>query len=325
MVKQNILLILLRRSIEILKKDGFNGYIIAIEKYYEAYPPLRKTLYYWFYSKLTRSKMIVREIQGSKMYLNLDDFGLSKHLFFNDIREPECTKIMKKWLKGGMTIVEMGANIGYYALLEASLIGNKGKIYAIEPFPSNFELLQKNIEMNFYENIVEPYNIAIGNKTGTEKLFVSKKHNRCNMLGSESLDFVEVKTETLDDFIADKRMPDIIRMDIEGFEYYVLDGMKKTLHQCQACKMFIEVHPFQLYEKGLDYKKVLKTLFDLGFKPKYIVKEHGPLKEEAFMYDGSIKNFFEFLKEKELTPPENTHGFGLFLEKEKDKKEDRSE
>lgn len=317
MADENILSTLLKRSLEILKKDGFKGYIIAIKKYYEAYPPLRKNLYYWLYSKLARSKMIVREIQGSKMYLNLDDFGLSKHLFLNDIREPECTKIMKKWLKKGMIIVDLGANIGYYALLEASIIGDKGKIYAIEPFPSNFELLQKNIELNPYENIIEPYNIAIGNKIGTEKLFVSKQHNLCNMLASENSDFVEVKTETLDNFVADKKLPDLIRMDVEGFEYYILDDMKKTLQQCKSCKMFIEVHPFQMHEKGLDYKKPLKTLFDLGFKPKYIVKEHGPIKEEAFTYKSSIKNFLLFLKEKELLPPENTHGFGLFLEKNK--------
>lgn len=317
MADENILSILLKRSLEILKKEGFKGYILAYKKYYEAYPPLRKNLYYWLYSKLARSKMIVKEIQGSKMYLNLNDFGLSKHLFLNGIREPECTRIMKKWLKKDMTVVELGANIGYYALMEASIIGKKGKIYAVEPFPSNFELLQKNIKLNPYENIIEPYNIAIGDKSGTEKLYVSNEHNLCNMLASETTDFVEVKTETLDNFVTDKKLPDLIRMDIEGYEYYVLDGMKKTLQQCKSCKMFIEVHPFQMYEQGLDYKKPLQTLFDLGFDPKYVVKEHGPIKEELFTYQGPIKNFFSFLKENELLPPESTHGFGLFLEKNK--------
>ena len=70
------------------------------------------------------------------MYLNLNDFGLSKYLFLNGIREPECTKIMKQELKSGMTIAEIGANIGYYALMEATIIGDSGKIYAIEGNPS---------------------------------------------------------------------------------------------------------------------------------------------------------------------------------------------
>ncbi len=311
----NMIIILIKHSLEILKKEGIKGYIDAIKKYYESYPPLRKNIYYWLYSKLHPNKLVIRNIQGSKMYLNLRDYGLSKQLFLNGIREPECTKIMKKELKKGMVIAEIGANIGYYALLEASIIGEKGKIYAIEPFPSNFNLLQKNIKLNSYDKIIEPYNIAISNYSGKEKLYVTTKHNLCNMLATEADEFVEVKTETLDNFIKNKQTPDLIRMDIEGFEYYVLEGMRKTMRQCNSCKIFIELHPYQMDQKGLDFKKPIKTIFDLGFKPKYIVKEHGPLKEESYEYNQPLEKFFEFLKEKGLLPPEYTHGFGLFLEK----------
>jgi len=315
MSDSNLIKTLTKRSIEILKKDGFKGYISAIKKYYESYPPLRKNLYYWLYSKIKKEKLIIKEIQGSKMYLNLNDFGLSKYLFLNGIREPECTKIMKEELKEGMTIVEIGANIGYYALMEASIIGKKGKIYAIEPFPSNFDLLGKNVKLNSYNDIVELHQLAIGDKTGLTNLFVSDKHNLCNMLQNDADSCVEVPAVTFDEFIKDKKLPDMIRMDIEGFEYFILDGMKKTMEKCKSCKMFIEVHPYQMYEKGLDYKKPLETLFDYGFKPTYIIKEHGPQKEESFKYDKKTEEFYKFLKEKQLLPPENTHGFGLFLEK----------
>jgi hypothetical protein len=104
-------------------------------------------------------------------------------------------------------------------------------------------------------------------------------------------------------------------MDIEGFEYYAIEGMKKTISKCNSCKMFIEVHPYQMNQKGLDYKKPINMIFNLGFKPKYIVKEHGPLKEESFEYNQPLDKFFKFLEEKKLIPPEYTHGFGLFLEK----------
>ena len=317
MAESNIIKILTKRSIEILKQEGFRGYITAIKKYYESYPPLRKNLYYWLYSKLNRSRLVIREIQGSKMYLNLNDFGLSKYLFLNGIREPECTKIMKQELQKGMTIVEIGANIGYYALMEASIIGDKGKIYAIEPFPSNFDLLKRNVELNSYDNIIELHKMAISNQSGKTKLYVSDKHNLCNMLESDADGFVEVTTKTFDEFIADKQLPDMIRMDIEGFEYYILDGMKKTMDKCNSCKMFIEVHPYQMYEKDLDFKKPLQTLFDFGFRPTYIIKEYGPQKEESFKYQRPLKDFYQFLEEKQLLPPENTHGFGLFLEKTK--------
>jgi len=315
MAESNIVKTLLKKSVEILKKDGFKGYLSAIRGYYESYPPLRKNLYYWLYSKTHSNKFIVKEIQGSKMYLNLDDFGLSKYLFLNGIREPECTKIMKQELKKGMTIVEIGANIGYYALMEASLIGDKGKIYAIEPFPSNFDLLSKNVELNSYDNVIELHNIAISHEPGTTTMYVSDKHNLANMLDVTAGGSVDVSTTTFDEFMNDKKLPDMIRMDIEGFEYYILDGMKETMKKCGSCKMFIEVHPFQMYEKGLDYKKPIETLFSYGFKPTYVVKEHGPQKEESFKYTKNLEDFYNFLEEKQLLPPENTHGFGLFLEK----------
>jgi len=291
----NIVKILIIRSLEILKKEGIKGYIDAIKKYYEAYPPLRKNLYYWLYSKLHPSKLVIRNILGSKMYLNLKGYGLSKQL--------------------GMIIAEIGANIGYYALLEASIIGEKGKIYAIEPFPLNFDILKKNIKLNSFDKIIEPYNLAISNYSGKEKLYITSKHNLCNMLATESSEFIEIKTETLDDFIKNKQKPNLIRMDIEGYEYYVIEGMKNTMKQCNPCKIFIEIHPYQMNQKGLDFKKPIKTIFELGFKPRYIVKEYGPLKEESFEYNQPLEKFFEFLKEKQLMPPEYTHGFGLFLEK----------
>lgn len=315
MAEKNLLSILIKRSIEIFKKAGFSGFIRAIQKYYQEYPPLRYHFYYWIKSKLSHSKIIIKEVQGSKMYLDLNDYGLSKHLYFYSIREPECTRIMKQYIKKGMIIVDLGANIGYYALLEAAIMKDKGKIYAIEPFPPNYNLLKKNIELNSYENIIESYNIAISNKSGKDKMYMLKEHNLCNMMQSNSTDFIEVQTSKLDDFLVDKQPPDLIRMDIEGFEYYVIDGMEKTLQNSMSCIMFIEIHPYQIYEKGLDYKKPLQKLFKYGFVPKYVVREYGPLKEEVYTCDKSTKNFFSFLKEKQLTPPEYTHGFGLFLEK----------
>jgi FkbM family methyltransferase len=176
-------------------------------------------------------------------------------------------------------------------------------------------MLQKNIALNSYEKIIEPYNVAISNKSGKDKLFVSKEHNLCNMMQTDAADFVEVQTSTMDDFLVDKQQPDLVRMDVEGFEYYVVDGMEKTLKNAKSCLMFMEVHPYQIQEKGLDYRKPLQKLFKHGFTPKYVVREYGPLKEEVYDFAGDIEVFFSFLKEKKLTPPEYTHGFGLFLEK----------
>ena len=100
------------------------------------------------YFKL-RSKdgLFLKEIHGNKMYLDPSDIGLSKELLLSGTREELQTKIIKEMVKKGMVVLEIGANLGYYALIEASIIGKEGKIYAIEPVPRNFEILNKNIDI----------------------------------------------------------------------------------------------------------------------------------------------------------------------------------
>src|SRR3989344_8248708 len=104
---------------------------------------------YWKYLYYTNnSRFILKEIHGNKMYLNLQDKGISKDLAINKTREELQTELVMNKVKEGMHVLDLGANIGYYALIEASLVGPKGKVYAIEPSQSNFDLLNKNIGLN---------------------------------------------------------------------------------------------------------------------------------------------------------------------------------
>jgi len=94
--------------------------------------------------KLCRSlgySMLPKKVQGSTMFLNLLEDNLSsvhKQLFTYGIHEPLSTRIIKEELNDGMHVVDIGANIGYYALLEARIVGDKGWVYAVEPSPRNF-------------------------------------------------------------------------------------------------------------------------------------------------------------------------------------------
>ncbi len=92
---------------------------------------------------LLRKKTILCKVQSNWMYLDLVNEGISRVLAIYGIREADHTQIMKRELKSGMAVLDIGSNIGYYPLLEASLVGTKGKVYAIEPDPRNIELLKK--------------------------------------------------------------------------------------------------------------------------------------------------------------------------------------
>lgn len=79
--------------------------------------------------------------------------------------ENEKVKIFKKFVKKGRVVFDIGANVGYYSLLAANLVGPSGKVFAFEPLRSNFEHLKKNADINFYRNIF-PFEVAVSDKSG---------------------------------------------------------------------------------------------------------------------------------------------------------------
>jgi FkbM family methyltransferase len=81
--------------------------------------------------------------------------------------------LFKGIVKEGMVVVDIGANIGYYTLIAAKLVGKSGIVYVFEPMPSNYECLCKNIEVNGYTNVVLIQK-AVSNKYGIAKVWFEK-------------------------------------------------------------------------------------------------------------------------------------------------------
>jgi protein-L-isoaspartate O-methyltransferase len=81
------------------------------------------------------------------MYLRIRDKGVSRQLALVGVREKFSTETLQGELREGDCVVDIGANIGYYALMEARLVGSYGKVYAIEPVSYNFQLLENNIQL----------------------------------------------------------------------------------------------------------------------------------------------------------------------------------
>ena len=94
---------------------------------------------------LLGKKFVVRNIHDYKMYLDASDMGLCRSLILFGTREVDHKILLEKIVKPGMTILDIGANIGYYALMELGLIGSNGKLIAVEPSPRNIDIFQKNL------------------------------------------------------------------------------------------------------------------------------------------------------------------------------------
>ena len=248
----------------------------------------------WFTS---RKGYVIKEILGSKMYLDRTDPGISSHLYIDGIREAISVGVVKRMLKEGDVTVEVGANIGYYALLESRLIGGSGKVYAIEPSKDNIELLRRNIELNGRTNI-DTYECAIGDTNGYAPIYLMKQRNLNTLrdvAGTEKEAYLARKTEvrvmTLDEFIRDKRYPSLVRMDVEGYEYQVIKGMKNILAQKLPLILFIEFH-FHLLKKE-ETVEIFEILRQSGFHIAVAASESPFLGQHRYKLLSRLMRFVE--------------------------------
>jgi len=275
----------LKHIIKRYKTDGFRIFCIRIPFFLlRRYLEIKLVLRIRFKKLKSKNRFVMKNILGSKMYLDLDDKGISRELFVNNIREPFLTELIKKTIKKGDIIVDIGANIGYYALLEAKLVGDKGKVYAIEPVSQNLNLLKRNISLNNYSNI-EVFQLAIGNENKTSRIFLSEESNWCSMIKTNNIKVVgtaPVKLVTLDSFLKNKPYPDIIRMDVEGDETEIIKGMKNILSVKRPLKLFIELHSIFIRDNGIGLLKFLRAN---GFQIEIFFHERLPIliKESKFI------------------------------------------
>ena len=209
-----------------------------------------------------------------KMMVDLNDEGLSFDLLINKKREPFLSAILSKILRPGDVVLEIGANIGYYMLLESQIIGSQGKIYCLEPVPQNVALLRKNIQINNLTN-VEVYQLAAGGVNKTETIFIPSHRNRSSLLPTQDLECknkLTIQVTTMDEFLQDKEKPNFIRMDVEGYELEVLKGMEKLLKSSHPLKIAIEVHPIL----KSDTEKLFRLMKKNGFRISCVTREPEP-------------------------------------------------
>lgn len=220
--------------------------------------------------KLIGKRFTTEKICGNKMILDLHTAGISSELFVYGKRELLDTWIIMSEVKGNMNIIDIGGNIGYYPILEASLLDN-GKVYTFEPDPRNIEILKENIKLNNFSNKIELYPYAVADHDSFKEFYLSQKTNLSSFLkNNKSINSIPVKCIKLDNFEEINKI-DFIRMDIEGYECVVIAGMINFLRAQENLKLQIEVHPSAFNIGQFSFPEELKTLEKLGFRVKYLI------------------------------------------------------
>jgi len=217
------------------------------------------------------------EVLDFRMRVDLLDEGLSWDLLIDGYREPLATAQYQSELdrlaadRDTLTVVDVGANIGYFALVALSQC--RADVVAIEPHPETFSLLGENVRGNGFEAAVDCHQCAVGAASRSATLQVARQRNLCATTepatDSHYVDEISVPMRRLDELLADTDTPvgdvDVLRMDVQGYEYEVFRGARRVLSEGNVGLIFVEVHPWYLRERE-EYDGFLTMLADAGFE-----------------------------------------------------------
>lgn len=197
---------------------------------------------------------------------------IGRHLYKYRRYEPELATTLARHLDLSTAdlMVDVGANIGWYALLVTRLSRGRCRVVAFEPDPQNFARLRRNLELNDATQ-VQAFNLAVGETTATLQLHRYGRDNagRHSLLALHEGETVPVQVVPLDEFWRTQSLPAgpirLLKMDIEGYEVIALRGAATLLARCEW--VLIEHSPAYLRQSGHGIASLV-TLFDeAGFTP----------------------------------------------------------
>jgi len=205
---------------------------------------------------------------GHEMFLDPSDSIVSPFLLRDGYFEPYETALIASQIRPGDVVLDIGANIGYYTLILARLVGETGRVYAFEPDPTNFELLKKNVRANGYQNVVY-IKKAVSDRSGPLSLYLCPDNKGDHRIYDSRDDRASITVEavTLDEHFADfQGQINFIKMDIQGAEGRAIKGMLRLLDCHRETSMITEFWPAGLHRSGVPAQVYLSDLERLGFQ-----------------------------------------------------------
>lgn len=234
---------------------------------------------------------------GHELFLDLRQFHLGMAMAGGHF-EPGETAFVRNTLRKGMHVLDVGANIGYFSTMFASLVGSSGSVKSFEPVSETHRRLVAAIRRNNLDHIVDVFDVAASDRTGTFQM--SYDPDSLNMGGVSLVTqglpghaIVEsISTVRLDDILEGHRV-DFIKMDIEGAEGLALKGAENIIKK-QRPVMMVEFNRDQLARVSqVTPEYLLNSIVELGYIAKNINGD-GSLSEVGSVIEGSVVNFALF-------------------------------
>ncbi len=194
------------------------------------------------------------------------NFGSTSIFIKRDYYEPELLACKDFILPGGL-VIDVGASFGIYTLFFANFVGPEGHVLSFEPGALSFSMLKKNISNSGLEN-VDIHNVALSDEEGDRKLFyIANSPVNFSLGGTAEMAGEVVKTATLDSLMRDRdeRKLCFIKMDVEGYEKFVIDGSARTISSARPVIMF-EVSNSAVARAGLSELEPFELLQNLNYR-----------------------------------------------------------
>jgi FkbM family methyltransferase len=220
---------------------------------------------------------LTRVLNRFKMFVDTRDVSLTPHLIMDGNWEQWITDLFTQLVKPGMTVVDIGANFGYYTILAAANVGRRGKVFALEPHPRNFEILKKNINVNGFESFTRVYQCAALDRRSKIELFTYREfmgsHSLFQYGGGEATrdGSVFVDAVPLDELINTR--VDVVKIDAEGSEPFILEGMRGVIDRSPDIKILMEFNRPMILHTQQNVSHFIERITSLGLTPQIVTDQ----------------------------------------------------
>lgn len=223
-------------------------------------------------------RVAVVELDGFLVGVPAAEWRLTAFMAARGNPEPGLTRRFREVCRPGGTIVDVGANVGMYTLHGAAAVGPAGAVHAFEPTPDVATLLADNVQLNGFREsgVVTVHRSAVADEPGEAALAVYADNNGHNTLypKAEGDQTVTVAVTTLDEALVGAPV-DVVKIDVEGAELRVLQGMTRVLAASPGVTVFCELAAEHLVRTGSSAEEFLRRLKDFGWRVQVVEEPTG--------------------------------------------------
>lgn len=219
--------------------------------------------------RLAEDQLLVQTVYGTKYLVDPHDLIMTPQLVIYRQWESELSRFFSQRVSPDTIFVDIGANFGYFTCLAGSRIGTTGagRVIAVEPNPALVKLLQANAMINWSMCPIEVLPVALGASKRTVQLSIpADRAANGSLTHTTAAASIDVSMERLDDLVPAGVNVNLVKLDVEGHEYGVLDGARRVISESTSIEIVMEWSSRQMIDAGYSINAMLQLIDSLNMR-----------------------------------------------------------